>query len=48
MDRMVTKPTVHKIKSHMTAAEMVVFSRTNPDIAKWVISNEAADGAAWG
>ena len=31
-DKMNIKPTISKVKSHMTAKEMVVFSRRNADM----------------
>ena len=46
MDELRVKPTVHKIKSHITVAEAAKGSETNRDIDKWIISNEAADVAA--
>ena len=39
-------PTIHKVKSHLTTEELIVCHRHNVDIARWAISNEAADGAA--
>ena len=46
MDELEIKPTLHKIKSHITVAEAAKGSETNGDIDKWMISNEAADIAA--
>ena len=46
MEGMRIKPTVHKVKSHLTKEEILIFARTNPDIVRWAINNEAADGAA--
>ena len=45
-DMMKVKPKIAKVKSHVTPEEMVVYGRNNPDIDKWVISNECADAAA--
>ena len=46
MDRMGTRPIVKKVKSHITVDEAIVFGKTNPDIGRWIVCNEAADGAA--
>ena len=46
MDKMSIWPTIHKVKSHLTVEELIAFYRSNDDIARWAISNEAADGAA--
>ena len=46
MDRMAVKPTIHKIKSHMTVIEAASLLITNPYAAEWLICNEAADAAA--
>ena len=46
LDRMTIKPTIHKIKSHMTVAEAMSLMLTNPFAAEWLICNEAADAAA--
>ena len=43
---MTIKPTIHKIKSHMTVAEAMSLMLTNPFAAEWLICNEAADAAA--
>ena len=45
-DRMKVEPEVKKVKSHITVEEAIVFGKTNPDIGKWIVCNEAADGAA--
>ena len=46
MDRLRIKPTVHKIKSHLTVTETASLLISNPDTAERLISNEAADAAA--
>ena len=46
MDRMRIKPTIHKIKSHMTVIEVASMLITNPYAAEWHICNEAAGAAA--
>ena len=46
IDAMEVKPTIHKVKSHLTIEELIECHKTNKDIAWWAISNEAADGAA--
>ena len=46
VDRMHIKPTVHKIKSHLTTVEAASLLLTNPHAAEWLICNEAADAAA--
>ena len=46
MDRMAVKPTIHKIKSHMTVIEAASLLITNQHAAEWLICNEAADAAA--
>ena len=43
---MAFKPEVKKVKSHITVNEAIIFGRTNTDIGKWIVCNEAADGAA--
>ena len=40
------KPTVHKVKSHMTVPELMSLMLVNPEATKWMICNEAADAAA--
>ena len=45
-DRLEVKPTVHKVKSHMTVPEVMSLMLTNPEATKWLICNEAADAAA--
>ena len=40
--KMEVQPEVVKVKSHQTAQDMIIFSRNNRDIDKWVILNEAA------
>ena len=46
LDRMTIKPTIHKIKSHMTLAEAMSLLLTSPFAAEWLICNEAANAAA--
>ena len=46
MDRMQIKPTVHKIKSHLTVIEAAGLLITSPHAAERLICNEAADAAA--
>ena len=46
MDELRIKPTLHKVKSHITIEEIMVCCERNKDIDKRVISNEAADAAA--
>ena len=46
IDSLKTKPTIHKVKSHMTVPEVMSLMLSNPDAAKWLICNEAADAAA--
>ena len=45
MDAFEQTPTIHKIKSHVAPKEIVVFHRTNKDMAKWVTSNEGRSGS---
>ena len=45
-DRLDVKPTIHKVKSHMTVPEVMNLMLSNPDATKWLICNEAADAAA--
>ena len=46
LDELRIKPSLHKVKSHITFEEIMVSSVKNRDIEKWVIGNEAADAAA--
>ena len=45
-DQLEVKPTVHKVKSHMTVPELMSLMLVNPEATKWMICNEAADAAA--
>ena len=46
MDELRIRPSLHKVKSHITMPEVMSLMLTNPDAAKWLICNEAADAAA--
>ena len=43
---MTVKPTIHKIKSHMTVAEALGLMLTHLFAAEWPICNEAGDAVA--
>ena len=46
MDTLRIKPTMHKVKSHMGAAEVAAYGIRNSAVVEWPISNEAVDAAA--
>ena len=45
-DAMNVEPTISNIKSHIPIGEAILTGKSSKDIDKWIISNEAADGAA--